>query len=352
MSPERLSWFATKNKTPEIKTIWGGPMGLTRRQAMAGCGGALASLIVPRALAEGAYPGRTIKMIVPYPAGGTTDFLGRLVAEQLRGGLGATVIVENKPGAGTTLGAEQVAKAEPDGYTLLLATSTTLAINKTLYRKLPYDPVKDFAPIALVAAVPFALIVNPQIPVKTLADFIAYAKSKPGLAYGSAGNGSPHHLGAEMLKTAAGIDIRHVPYRGGVPAMLDVIAGHIPFMVVDLQPALPHIRDGKLTVLGVTTSKRVAAAPDIPTLAEGGLAGYELVAWQGVVAPAGTPPAITDSLAAQIAKLLGDPATRDKLLAIAIEPLTGSTPDSFAAYIKTEVDRWAAIVRNSGAELE
>ena len=140
-------------------------------------------------------------MIVPYPAGGTTDFLGRLVAEQLRSGLGATVIVENKPGAGTTLGAEQVAKAEPDGYTLLLATSTTLAINKTLYRKLPYDPVKDFAPIALVAAVPFALIVNPQLPVKTLADFIAYAKSKPGLAYGSAGNGSPHHLGAEMLKS-------------------------------------------------------------------------------------------------------------------------------------------------------
>jgi tripartite-type tricarboxylate transporter receptor subunit TctC len=327
-------------------------MGLTRRQAMAGCGGGLASLIVPRAFAQSAYPSRNIKMIVPYPAGGTTDFLGRLVAEQLRSGLGATVIVENKPGAGTTLGAEQVAKAEPDGYTLLMATSTTLAINKTLYKKLPYDPVKDFAPIALVAAVPFALIANPQIPVKTLADFIAYAKSKPGLAYGSAGAGSPQHLGAEMLKSAAGIDIRHVPYRGSVPAMLDVIAGHIPFMVVDLQPALPQIREGKLTVLGVTTPKRVAAAPDIPTLAEGGLAGYELVAWQGVVAPAGTPPAIVDSLAAQIAKLLGDPATRDKLLTIAIEPLTGSTPDSFAAYIKTEVDRWAAIVRNSGAELE
>jgi tripartite-type tricarboxylate transporter receptor subunit TctC len=327
-------------------------MGLTRRQAMAGCGGGLASLIAPRAIAQGAYPSRNIKMIVPYPAGGTTDFLGRLVAEQLRSGLGATVIVENKPGAGTTLGAEQVAKAGADGYTLLIATSTTLAINKTLYRNLPYDPVKDFAPIALVAAVPFALIANPQLPVKTLADFIAYAKSKPGLAYGSAGNGSPQHLGAEMLKSAAGIDIRHVPYRGSVPAMLDVIAGHISFMVVDLQPALPQIREGKLTVLGVTTPKRIAAAPDIPTLAEGGLAGYELVAWQGVVAPAGTPPAVVDSLAAQIAKLVGDSATRDKLLTIAIEPLTGSTPDSFAAYIKTEVDRWAAIVRNSGAELE
>ncbi|MFY9957127.1 Bug family tripartite tricarboxylate transporter substrate binding protein [Bradyrhizobium sp.] len=335
---------------------------MTRRQAMAGCGGGLASLIAPSAfvqaafvqvaLAQAAYPSRNIKMVVPYPAGGTTDFLGRLVAEELKTGLGATVIVENKPGAATVLGADQVAKAEPDGYTLLMATSTTLAINKTLYKKLPYDPVKDFAPIALVAAVPFALIANPQLPAKTLADFIAYAKSNPGLAYGSAGNGSPQHLGAEMLKTAAGIDIRHVPYRGSVPAMLDVIAGHIPFMVVDLQPALQQIREGKLTVLGVTTTKRIAAAPDIPTLAEGGLAGYELVAWQGVVAPAGTPRVIVDSLAAQIATLLADPATRDKLTKIAIEPLTGSTPDSFAAYIKTELDRWAVVVRNSGVELE
>ena len=184
---------------------------LTRRQAIAGFGGGLALLKAVAGLAEAAYPSRTIKMIVPYPAGGTTDFLGRLVAEQLQTGLGATVIVENKPGAGTTLGAEQVARAEPDGYTLLMATSTTLAINKTLYKKLPYDPVKDFTPIALVADVPFALIINPSIPAKTLAEFIAYAKSKPGLAYGSAGNGSPQHLGAEMLKTAAGIDIRHVP---------------------------------------------------------------------------------------------------------------------------------------------
>src|SRR5205823_6078380 len=171
------------------------------------------------------------------------------------------------------------ARSEPDGYTLLMATSTTLAINKTLYKKLPYDPVKDFAPVALVAAVPFALIINPAIPAKTLTEFIAYVKSKPGLAYGSAGNGSPQHLGAEMIKTAAGIEIRHVPYRGSIPAMLDVIAGHIPFMVVDLQPALQQIREGKVRVLGVTTPKRVAAAPEIPTLAEAGLAGFELVAW-------------------------------------------------------------------------
>src|SRR5579859_674663 len=212
-------------------------MGVTRRQVMFGAGGGLAILAAPAGATEAAYPSRNIKMIVPYPAGGTTDLLARLVADQIETGLNAVVVVENKPGAGTTLGAEQVARSAPDGYTLLMATSTTLAINKTLYKKLPYDPVKDFSAIALVAAIPFALIVNPAIPAKTIAEFIAYAKANPGLAYGSAGNGSPHHLGAAMLKTAAGIDIRHVPYRGSVAAMLDVIAGHIPFMIMDLQPA-------------------------------------------------------------------------------------------------------------------
>src|SRR6266496_4147458 len=322
-------------------------MPLTRREAIAGGGGAVLLTAFP-ALAQAAYPSRTIKMIVPYPAGGTTDLLGRLVADQFKSGLNATVVVENKPGAGTTLGADQVAKSEPDGYTLLMATSTTLAINKTLYKKLPYDPVKDFAPVALVAAVPFALIVNPAIPAKTLREFIAYAKSKPGLAYGSAGNGSPQHLGAEMLKSAAGIDIRHVPYRGSIPAMLDIIAGHIPFMVVDLQPALQQIKEGKVRVLGVTTAKRVAIAPDIPTIAEGGLKGYELVAWQGVVAPSGTPRPVVDQLASQISRLIADPATRERLIAISLEPLPPSTPDSFAAYIKSEVDRWAVIVKTSG----
>jgi tripartite-type tricarboxylate transporter receptor subunit TctC len=324
----------------------------TRRQAMRGLGGGLALLASGPAMAEAAYPNRVIKLIVPYPPGGTTDLLGRLIADQVKSGLNATVIVENKPGAGTTLGADLVVHASPDGYTLLLATSTTLAINKTLYKKLPYDPVKDFAPISLVASVPFALIVNPLIPAKTLTEFIAYAKANPGLAYGSAGNGSPQHLGAELLKTQAGIDIRHVPYRGSVPAMLDVIANHIPFMIVDLEPALPQIKEGKVRVLGVTTPKRVAVAPDIPTIAESGLPGYQLVAWQGLVAPAGTPRDIVDALAAQIAKMLADPATSGRFATLAIEPLPGSTPDSFAAYIKTEVDRWATIVKNSGAEAE
>jgi tripartite-type tricarboxylate transporter receptor subunit TctC len=303
-------------------------------------------------LADTPYPSRTIKFIVPYLAGGTTDLLGRLIADQLKSGLGATVIVENKPGAATSLGAEQVARSEPDGYTLLMATSTTLAINKSIYRALAYDPVKDFAPIALVAAVPFVLIVNPQLPVNTLSEFILYAKTNPGLAYGSAGNGSPHHLGAEMLKSAAGIDIRHVPYRGSVPALLDVIAGHISLMFVDLLPSLPQIHEGKVRALGVTTRTHVAAAPNIPTIAESGLPGFELVSWQGVVAPAGTPRPIVDRLAGEIGKLLADPSSHERFAAMALEPLPGSTPDSFADYIKSEVDRWAEIVKNSGAQLE
>lgn len=327
-------------------------MRLNRRQMMGWLSGAAALFAGRGAGAEAAYPSRDIRMIVPYPAGGTTDLLARLIADRIKSGLNATVVVDNKPGAGTTLGAGLVARAAPDGYTILMATSTTLAINKTLYKNLSYDPVKDFAAIALVAAVPFALVVNPTVPAKTLAEFIAYAKQNPGLAFGSAGNGSPHHLGAEMLKSMAQIDIRHVPYRGSVPAMLDVVAGHIPFMIMDLEPALPQIKAGKLRVLGVTTKKRVSVAPDIPTLAESGLPNYELVAWQGVVAPAGTPRPIVDALAGQINKLVADPASRDRFATLAVEPLPGSTPDSFAAYIKSEVDRWATIVKDSGAVVE
>src|SRR3984885_9419424 len=326
---------------------------LTRRAAMTGCCGALAGLAVWPAVAEAAYPNRTIKMIVPSSSGGTIDPLGRLVAEKLRVGLAATlVVVKNKPGAGTVLGAEQVARSEADGYTLLTATSSTLAINKALYRKLGYDPVEDFTPIAPVARVPFALVVNPYLPVTTLAEFTAYAKANPGLAYGSAGNGSPHHLGAEMLRERLGISVRHVSYRSSVPALLDVIAGRIAFMVADLQPALPQILERKVRVLGVTTPQRVAVAPDIPTLAEAGLDGFELVAWVGVVAPAHVPQPIVEQLAAQIDRMTSDAATVERLTGMALEPISGSTPDRFKAFVKAEVDRWGVIVRNSGAELE
>jgi tripartite-type tricarboxylate transporter receptor subunit TctC len=322
----------------------------TRRAAVSGCGAALAVFALP-IRGEAAYPSRTIKMIVPNPAGGTIDLLGRLVADQLRTGLNATVIVENKPGAATLLGAEQAARAEADGYTLLTATSTTLAINKALYRRLPYDPLRDFTPIAPVARVPFALVVNPALPA-TLPEFVAYAKANPGLAYGSTGNGSPHHLGAEMLRAALGISARPVSYHSTVIALLDLIAGRIAFMVADLQPALPQIRAGKIRVVGVTTPERVSASPDIPTLAELGLNGFELVAWVGVVAPFGVPRPIVERLAAEIDRLMSNPVTRERLTALALEPVSGSTPDRFAAFVRSEVDRWAVIVRDSGAEIE
>ena len=323
----------------------------TRRAAIGGCGATLAGLATSSSRAEAAYPSRAIKMIVPFPAGGTIDLLGRLVADQLRSGLDATVVVENKSGAASVLGAEQAARAPADGYTLLIATSTTLAINKSLYRKLPYDPVRDFTPIAPLVRVPFVLVVNPSLPA-TLPEFVAYAKANPGLAYGSVGNGSPHHLGAEMLRSALGITVRHVSYRSSAPAFIDMIAGRIAFMMADLPPALPQIREGKVRAIGVTTRERVLAAPDIPTLAELGISGFELVAWVGVVAPSGVPRPIVEQLAAQIERLMSDASTREKLEALALEPVSGSTPDRFAAFVKAEVDRWAVIVRDSGAELE
>ena len=326
---------------------------LTRREAIAGGGGALALLAGWPARAEAAYPSQTIKMIVPYPAGGTTDLLGRMVADQLQTGLGGSRHRREQAGRRHHASAPSRWRGpRPTATRCCWRPRPRSPSTRRCISHLPYDPVKDFTPIALVAGVPFALIVNPEVPAKTLSEFIAYAKSKPGLTYGSAGNGSPQHLGAEMLKAAAGIEVSHVAYRGSVPAMLDVIAGHIAFMVVDLQPALPQIKDGKVRVLGVTTTARVDAAPEIPTLAEQGLAGFELVAWQGVVGPAGLPRPIVDRLAAQIAKLVDNPVTRDKFKLIALQSLPDSTPDSFAVYVRTEVDRWATIVKASGAELE
>ena len=304
------------------------------------------------ASAQAPYPTKPIVMVVPYPAGGVTDLLARMVAEHLKTSLKATVVIENKPGAATTIAAGQVAKAEPDGHTLMIATSTTLAVNPALYKKLAYDAVRDFTPIAAIAGITFALVVNPDLPVKTLADFIAYAKARPGeLSYGSPGSGSPHHLGAEMLKTMTGIDMKHVTYRGSVQAMQDVIGGHIQAMIMDLQPALELIREGKLRALAVTTANRVPALPDVPSIAESGLPGYEMVAWQGIVAPANLPLVIRDRLAGDINALIAMPTTQKRLIDMSLEPMK-STPESFASYVNSEIDRWGPIVKASGATAE
>lgn len=309
---------------------------------------AIMSAAVSTAWAE-EFPTKRVTMIVPYAAGGGTDILGRLIGQGLSTKLGQPVVIEDHPGAATLIGARMVAQAPADGHTLLMATVTTLAINPTLYKRPGYDAIKDFAPVALAAGVPFVLVVNPELGVRTLQELIALAKRKPGaLSYGSAGSGTPHHLFGELFRTMASLDIKHVPYKGTVPAITDVVAGHIPMMFSDVAPALPLIMEGKVVALGVTPKARVAAAPQIPTIEEAGLPGYQAVGWQGLVAPAQTPKPIVDRLSTDVTAVLTQPETRAKLIEIGFEPLVG-TSEEFGAYIRTEIDKWAAIIKTSGA---
>ncbi|QTL02145.1 tripartite tricarboxylate transporter substrate binding protein [Aquabacter sp. L1I39] len=321
-----------------------------RRTLLSACAGLAAALLcaVGPASAQ-TYPTRPVTLVVPYAPGGASDALGRLVAKWLQEKLGQPFVVENRPGAGSAVGADFVARATPDGYTLLLATSTTLAINPALYKKLPYDPLTSFTPVGLVANVPFVLVANPSTGVKTLKDFVALAKAKPGtLTYGSAGNGSPQHLFMELLKTSTGIDVIHVPYKGSAPAMNDLVGGQISLMVSDLAPALGQIQAGKITPLGVTTAQRLPGLPDVPTLAEAGVAGYEATAWQGIVGPAGLPPDIVSALSAQLRAFVADPATAEAFARIGLQPIS-DTPSEFAAYIRTEIGKWGPVVRATGA---
>ena len=325
---------------------------MSRRRVLAS---ALAAVPLVGSTGSGcaAFPDKSITLVVPYPPGGTTDLLGRLAADRLRLGLGATVAVENIVGAGTLLGAAHVARSLPDGYTLLMATSTTLAINRALYKKLPYDPIADFTPIALIAGVPFALVINPAIPVTSLTQFIAYAKARPGeLVYGSAGIGSPQHLGAEILCSRAGLKMRHAPYRGSVPALQDVLSGQIPLMVMDLQPAVAHIEAGALRALCTTTMTRVSAAPRIPTCREAGLEGFEIVAWQCLVAPAAVEQSIVNQIAGQIETLVASADFKNNLRTLALEPLTPLPSGQLDAFVKQEIAYWARIVAESGASLD
>lgn len=298
---------------------------------------------------------RQITIVVPYAPGGTTDMLGRLIAQQLGTALGRTVIVDNKPGAGTAIGASQVARAAPDGNTMLVATSTTLAINQWLYKKLPYDPAKDFAPVGLIGAVPLMVVVHPSVKANSLAELVALAKAKPdALSYGSAGNGSPQHLGPEMFKAATSIKLSHVPYKGSALALTDLLGGQIQLMFTDIAPALQHVRTGKLRALAVTSLKRQSAVPEVPTVAESGIpgtAGFEAVAWQSIVAPAGTPAEITERYSREIAKILAQPDLRQKLEREGLESRS-STPAELAAYMKTEAKRWGEVVRLSGTTID
>ncbi|QRF57967.1 tripartite tricarboxylate transporter substrate binding protein [Variovorax paradoxus] len=328
---------------------------MNRRHALRQLGALSAAACAAGPLAALAQNDKPITIVVPYAPGGTTDMLGRLIAQQLGTALGRTVIVDNKPGAGTAIGASQVARSAPDGSTLLVATSTTLAINPWLYKKLSYDPAKDFAPVGLIGAVPLMVVVHPSVPARTLAELVALAKSRPeGLSYGSAGNGSPQHLGAEMFKFATGTAMTHVPYKGSALALTDLLGGQLQLMFTDIAPALQHVRSGKLRALAVTSKKRQPTFPDVPTVAESrlpGTADFEAVAWQSIVAPAGTPAPVVERLSQEIAKVIAQPALRQKLENDGFEP-GSSTPAQLAAYIRSESERWGQVIRASGATVD
>jgi tripartite-type tricarboxylate transporter receptor subunit TctC len=308
---------------------------------------------MPRASAQSAtYPNRPIRFIVPLPAGGGADIVARIVAEQLTKSLGQQVLVDNRPGGGTVIGADLAAKAPPDGYTLLLGTATTHAINASLVKKLPYDPVKDFSPITLVAVLPQIIVSHPSLPVASLKEFVALARKRPGeIFFASTGNGSANHLGGEMLNAVAGLKNVHVPYKGASPALTDLLAGQVQFMFTTIPPALPHVRSGRLRALAVANAKRSSLLPDLPTTAENGAPGVEASSWNGVLTPAGTPRDIIAKLHTEIATVMKLPGVSDRLASAGVEPML-TTPEEFAAYIESETARYAKVVRSSGARVD
>jgi tripartite-type tricarboxylate transporter receptor subunit TctC len=304
------------------------------------------------ALAADAYPGKPMRLIVPYPPGGPADALARIVGEKLGAQMGQPMVVENRPGAAGNIGMAQGAKSAADGYTLVLAPAGNLTVNPSLYRNVPYDVGKDFAPVTVIAAVPNILVVNPSIPARNLAEFIAYSKAHPGqLNYSSPGAGSGAHLAGELFKSTAGVDMVHIPFNGIAPAVTAVLGGQVQLMFAGAPAVLQHVQTGKLRALGVASMKRIAAAPDLPTLSESGLAGFDVTSWYSIVAPAGTPPEIIARLQAEIAKALREPDVREKLAAQGAEPI-GNSPAEFAAMIKTETAKWSQIVQSARITVE
>jgi tripartite-type tricarboxylate transporter receptor subunit TctC len=288
-------------------------------------------------------------LIAPWPAGGAVDALCRAVAQPLADRLGKSVVVENRPGAGSVIGTAAGAKAAPDGYTLVMAGSGSLAISATMYKKLPYDPVKDFIPIALVAKIPFVLVVNPSLPVTTPAELVAYAKENPGkLSFGSGGPGSPHHLYAELLKSMTGIEMTHIPYKGSLPALTDVIAGHVPLMFSDTVPSLPQIKEGKVRALGVSTAIRLPSAPDIPPIAEVGVPGFDAAGWGVFSVPAGTPEEVVSKLRTALVEVVALPAVQAQIAQLGMLPVTTISPVELQRFIDSEIVRWGKVVQQAG----
>ncbi|MFO1412985.1 MAG: tripartite tricarboxylate transporter substrate binding protein [Burkholderiales bacterium] len=311
------------------------------------CGAALAA----PAWAQ-AYPTKTVKMVVPFPPGGSLDITGRLIAQKLTEMWGQPVVVENKPGAGGNIGADFVAKSPPDGYTILMGALSTHAVNPSLYKTMPYDAAKDFAPITLIAITPNVLVVNANSPVNNVKEFIAYTKANPGkLSFGSGSNGSAGHLAGELYKVETGTDAVHIPFKGGAPATQALLAGDTQFMFDNLANAMAQVKAGKLKALAVTTGQRSKLVPDLPTMAEAGLPGFDISTWYGFFAPAGTPPAIVAKWNADVTKILNSPEVREKIMADGAEPAP-DTPAEFAAFIQKELAKYARIVKASGAKVD
>ena len=311
----------------------------------------LCSIFVSAAGAQEAYPSRPVKFILPFPPGGGTDILGRVIAEQLSANLGQPVVTENRGGAGGNVGAEAAAHSAPDGYTIVLV-APSLAISKTLYSKLNYDPVKDFAPISLVATVPNVMITNPAVEAKNLQEFIELARSRPGaMNYGSGGAGTSNHLAGELFNIVTGTKLVHVPYKGVNLAMQGVLAGEIQLVFIGIPAALPHIKAGNLRALALVAPQRSPALPEVPTVAEAGLKDFEVTTWYGILAPAGTPRPIVSRLNAELVKIMHTPDVKERLASMATDPLT-STPEEFAAYLKQEIAKWGDVVRKSNLKAD
>jgi tripartite-type tricarboxylate transporter receptor subunit TctC len=318
-----------------------------RRQFITLLGGAAAAW--PLATYAQDYPARTVTIIVPFTPAGATDILGRMSAQALEQRLGRPFVVENRPGAGQQIGVNAAAKAAPDGYTLLVATSSAMAINPTLYKKIAYDPVKDFAPIAMLAHLPFILLVNLSLPVQNVAELIKYAKERPGqLSFGSGGVGASHHLYGELFNSLAGVKMTHVPYKGTAPALNDLLGGHIQVLFSDAPPALPLIKSNKLRALGVTTKKRLAAAPDIVPIGDT-VAGYDSAPWQMLSAPAGTPRSIIDKLHGELSRYVASPEGQKKLIEMGLVPGEATPPAELARFVESEIASWGKIVHQAGA---
>ncbi len=324
----------------------------TRRLALATLATAAAAALLPLAANAQAYPSKPITIIVPFSAGGTTDILARVVGQALTAELGQSVIIDNRAGAGGNIGGQLAARSQADGYTLFMGTVGTHAINESLYKKMPFDPIKDFAPLSRVANVPNLLVAHPSQPFKTVPEMIAYAKANPGkINFGSSGSGSSIHLSGELFKSMAKVDMVHIPYKGSAPAVNDLLGNQIAIMFDNMPSAIQHVRAGKLHAIAVTTAKRSPELPNVPTIAEAGVPGYEATSWFGLFAPAATPAPIVAKLNKAIVKVLGQADVKQKIADQGGE-IVAETPAQFAAFIKAETVKWGKVVKDSGASVD